>query len=94
MKVVEIYSKKDLDVLTCQGKVVSKVMCDFFKKFPLEYRENYDKNLDTLEIWKVDEMHNGPDSGEYYELLNTMLLRDFGSEESYPVVSRFLGKGL
>ena len=79
MKVVEVYTKEDLDKLTCQGKVVSKTMDNFFKRFPLEYRENYDKNLRQLEIWKVDEAHCGSTSGEYFEELNTMILRNFNS---------------
>lgn len=96
MKVVEVYTKKDLDKLTCQGKIVSKVMDDFFEKFPSEYRKNYDKNLRCLEIWKIDEMHNDSDTGEYYELLNTMLLRDFGSfvHELMHVASRDNETGL
>ena len=31
MKVLDVYSKKDLDRLTVKGKVVSKIMDDFFK---------------------------------------------------------------
>lgn len=74
MKVLNIYGKKDLDVLTCRGQVISKVMDDFFRKFPLEYRKNYDKNLETLEIWKVDEEANDI-LGCYSELNNLMLIR-------------------
>ena len=96
MKVVEVYTKKDLDKLTCQGEIVSKVMNDFFKKFPSEYRENYDKNLSCLEIWKVDETHCGSTSGEYFELLNTMVLRNFNSfvHELMHVASRDNQTGL
>jgi len=79
MKVVEIYSKKDLDILTCQGKVVSKVMDYFFSMFPSEYRGNYDRNLRGLEIWKVDEAQAGSVNGEYFESFNIMILRGFDS---------------
>lgn len=79
MKVVEVYTKKDLDMLTCRGKVVSKVMNDFFANFPCEYRENYDRNLEKLEIWRMDEMHEGSTSGEYYESMNIILIRNLGS---------------
>jgi len=96
MKVVEVYTKKDLDVLTCRGKVVSKIMDDFFSMFPREYRENYDKNLNKLEIWKMDEMHEGNTSGEYYEPINVMLIRNLGSiiHELMHVASRNHKTGL
>ena len=46
MKVLDVYSKKDLDRLTVKGKVVSKIMDDFFKNYPESYRENYDIKFD------------------------------------------------
>lgn len=79
MKVLDIYSKKDLDILTCQGKVVSKVMDDFFSKFPKEYALNYYKNLEKLEIWRVDEVQEGAVSGEYFEQFNIMIVRSLDS---------------
>jgi len=78
MKVLNIYGKKDLDVLTCRGKIISRVMDDFFKQFPEAYRENYDKNLATLEIWKVDEEASDIYGG-YSELQNLMIIRKFSS---------------
>lgn len=96
MKVVEVYTKKDLGMLTCRGKTVSKVMDDFFANFPREYRENYDKNLNKLEIWRMDEMHEGSSSGEYYELMNILLIRNLGSiiHELMHVASRDFKTGL
>lgn len=79
MKVLNIYSKKDLDILTCRGQVISKVMDDFFKMFPLEYRENYDKNLETLEIYRVDEMMEIDDFASYVPELNALM---FSMEDS------------
>ena len=79
MKVLDIYSKKDLDRLTVKGKQVSKIMDDFFKQFPKSYRENYDKNLETLEIWKVDEHYSGINGGEYSDVYNILLFRRYYS---------------
>lgn len=79
MKVVEVYTKKDLDILTCEGKVVSKVMNDFFSKLPRQFRENYDKNLMNAEIWKVDEAYDNTTSGEYFEIFNIIILKNFNS---------------
>lgn len=79
MKVLNIYSKKDLDILTCNGVIVSKTMDNFFKKFPKTYRENYDKNLGSIEIWKVDEHYDGLTAGEYFEKHNVLLLTSFSS---------------
>lgn len=78
MKVLNIYSKKDLDVLTYNGDAISKIMDDFFSKFPVSYRENYDKNLESLEIWKVDEEANDIFGG-YSEVNNIVLIRKFSS---------------
>ena len=75
MKVLEVYSKKDLDKLTVKGKKVSKIMDDFFKNYPKSYRENYDKNLETAEILKVDEHYTGKHDGEYSDYCNVLLFR-------------------
>ena len=49
MKVLDIYGKKDLWLITYNGKDIRKLMDKFFLKFPSEYRNNYDRNLETLE---------------------------------------------
>ena len=79
MKVLDVYSKKDLDRLTVKGKVVSKIMDDFFKNYPESYRENYDKNLNSVEIFRVDEHYNGNSGGEYSDYCNVLLFRRFYS---------------
>lgn len=79
MKVLEVYSKKDLDRLTVKGKVVSKIMDDFFKNYPRKYRENYDKNLDSVEILRVDEHYNGNSGGEYSDFCNVLLFKRYYS---------------
>lgn len=79
MKVLEVYGKKDLDRITIKGKVVSKIMDDFFKRYPASYRENYDKNLENVEILRVDEHYNGNSSGEYSDYCNVLLFRRFYS---------------
>lgn len=79
MKVLEVYSKKDLDKLTVKGKKVSKIMDDFFKNYPKSYRDNYDKNLETVEILKVDEHYTGKHGGEYSDYCNVLLFRKYYS---------------
>lgn len=79
MKVLNIYGKKDLEVLTCNGIVINKIMANFFKKFPKSYRENYDKNLESIEIWSLDEHHDGLTAGEYFEEYNILLIQRLSS---------------
>lgn len=79
MKVLEVYSKKDLDKITVKGKIVSKIMDDFFKNYPKSYRDNYDKNLETVEILKVDEHYTGKHGGEYSDYCNVLLFRKYYS---------------
>lgn len=77
MKVLDIYSKKDLYLITYNGKDIKKLMNEFFLKFPNEYRKNYDENLKTLEIHRVDEMFEVNDSAEYYPIGNVMMFKSF-----------------
>lgn len=79
MKVLDIYSKKDLDILTCNGVVVSKIMDDFFEGFPKSYRKNYDSNLKSLEIWRVDEHYDGLIAGEYHNRPNVLIMNNMNS---------------
>lgn len=79
MKVLEVYSKKDLNMLTVKGKTVSKIMNDFFKNYPSEYRKNYDKNLETVQILKVDEFYTGAYGGEYSDFCNVLYFKKYYS---------------
>ena len=72
MKVLEVYDKNS--DLKYRNVSVFKRMDDFFKKYPSEYGENYYRNLETLKIFKVDEVHDGAD-GEYFANDNTLLYR-------------------
>ena len=65
MKVLDVYSKKDLDILTCHGRKISEIMESFFSKFPKSYRVNYDRNLSNLMIWKVDEDYDDVETSQY-----------------------------
>lgn len=76
MKVLDVYSKKDLDSITYKGNKISFIMDDFFKRFPLSYRENYDKNLETLEIQRVDSMVDDLDNASYFPSLNLLLFKE------------------
>jgi len=76
VKIVGVYGKKDLDRIMVNGKCVSKIMDDFFKMFPSYYRHNYDKNLKTLKIFKVDESYSNS-IGEYSDIHNVIIIQKF-----------------
>lgn len=78
MKVLDIYSKKDLDMLTCDGRLIREIMDSHFMKFPDSYRENYDKNISGLEIWRVDETPD-KDAGIYLPKSNLLLFKKFSA---------------
>jgi len=74
MKVLDVYSKKDLGLIKFNGVDVITMMDDrFFSKFPSSYRENYDKNMGSLEIYRVDEMMDIDDFASYIPELNVLL---------------------
>lgn len=75
MKVLGVYSKKDLDLLKYKKKSISLIMNDFFKRFPKSYRRNYDINLETLEIQRVDSMYDDLDDASYMPSLNVLLFK-------------------
>lgn len=56
MKVLDVYYERDLDLISCYGKPIREMMDDFFSRFPAAYRENYDKNIETIQMYRVDEM--------------------------------------
>ena len=78
MKVLDVYSKKDLDKLTIKGKSVNSIMEDFWLNFPLYYRRNYDKNLESLELLRVDE-HYEDAVGEYSDIHNLIIFRKYSA---------------
>lgn len=79
MKVLDVYTKKDLDLITCGGKKLCVLMDEFFNRFPNEYRKNYDRNLETLEIQRVDEMPDDCDSAEYLPDANILLFKSYAA---------------
>lgn len=79
MKVLDVYNKDDLDLITYNGIEISTMMEGFFSKFPLSYRRNYDRNLETLEIHRVDEMPSEFDSAQYYPNSNILLFKSFAA---------------
>lgn len=74
MQIIEIYDKNS--DLRCHRKNIFKTMDIFMKRFPLEYRRLYDKNLDTLEIFKVDEIDRMTSNGVYDNKDNIILFTD------------------
>ena len=56
MKVIEIYDKNS--IILDHGKNVFKTMDYYLRKFPESYRKCYDKNLETLELLKVDRLND------------------------------------
>ena len=79
MKVLDVYSKEDLDLFTDKGQSVESMMNNFFLNFPSSYRKNYDKNIETLEIYRVDEMIDQNDSAEYIPVSNVLMFKSFAA---------------
>jgi hypothetical protein len=79
MKVLDVYSKEDLDLITFDGQSVESMMNNFFSDFPSSYRENYDKNIETLEIYRVDEMIDPNDNAEYLPVSNVLMFKSFAA---------------
>lgn len=77
MKVLDIYTKDNFNLITCGGIEICKMMDKFFLRFPASYRKNYDKNLETLEVQRVDEMPDKHDRADYYPKSNTILFKSF-----------------
>ena len=71
MKVIEIYNKNS-NILD-HGKNIFKTMDKYMNKFPSEYRECYDKNLETLEILKVDRLDDRSEAGVYNPEVNNIV---------------------
>ncbi len=63
MKVIEIYDKNS--IILDHGKNVFKTMDYYLRKFPESYRKCYDKNLETLELLKVDRLNDASLNGLY-----------------------------
>ena len=64
MQIIRIYDGK-CD-LRWQNKNVFRTTERFLKKYPEEYKRLYDKNLQTLTLWRCDELLNKSLDGEYY----------------------------
>lgn len=66
MKVLQINDSDEFQKLQLKDKrYVYQVMDDFFKKYPKEYRRNYDCNLSETSLLLVDEL-GGQVRAEYY----------------------------
>lgn len=82
MKVLQIYQGRE-QFLTLKSS--DKSIFDMFEKymmrrFPLEYMENYYKNLKTLKIFEVDQLLGlSLETGEYSVRNNTMYFSDVDS---------------
>ena len=79
MKVLDVYEKKDLDLISFNGVEICKLVDEFFFRFPSLYRQNYDRNLESLEIHMVDEMPDDFDSAQYYPSSNVLLFKSFAA---------------
>jgi len=78
MKIIDVYDKNSGKILTCNGISVFEMIDDYFANLPVEYRKNYDENLKTVEIFRVDgfSMDN---SGEYDYENNRISFCNFSS---------------
>lgn len=66
MKVLQINDSDEFQKLQLRDKrYIYQVMDDFFKKYPKEYRRNYDRNLSETSLLLVDEL-GGQVRAEYY----------------------------
>ena len=74
MKVLGIYDKRELDKIKVNGRTITEIMENFFRMFPVSYRENYDNNIKTLELWRIDEHYEGC-LGEYSDTHNLIMYR-------------------
>lgn len=79
MKVLDVYNKNDLDLITFDGKGILTIMDGFFSKFPSNYRNNFDRNLEKLEVFRVDEMPDVFDSASFCPASNILLFKSFAA---------------
>lgn len=76
MRVLEIYEKDEFKKLQLvDGRCVHKVMDDFFKKYPKEYRFNYDCNLEKTKLFLIDGLA-GSVRAEYYPDVDKIMYTD------------------
>ena len=71
MQILEIYDKNSN--LRCHGKNIFRTMDNFLGKYPLEYRILYDKNIETLQIFKCDTFDRKISNG-YYDADDNIIL--------------------
>ena len=63
MKAADVYdSRSDL---RCYGKNIFQTTTNYLKRFPSEYSNCLKHNLETLELFKVDKINDGLETGRY-----------------------------
>ena len=70
MKVIEIYDRNS-NILD-NRKNIFKTLDKYMEKFPSSYRKCYDENVRSLELFKVDRIGDGAQSGIYNPEDNTI----------------------
>ena len=76
MKVIEIYDKNSN--IMDHGKNIFKTTSEYLKRYPQEYSKCYYKNLETLELIKVDRLDDKSKAGVYNPEANNILFsREF-----------------
>ena len=78
MKILDVYDKNSFKDLTCGGYLIFELIDNYFSLLPEEYRKNYDTNLKTVEIFRVDDMIFDT-SGEYDTDNNQIKFTNFKS---------------
>ena len=78
MKILDVYDKNSFKDLTCGGNLIYEMIDNYFSMYPVEYRKNYDTNLKTVEILRVDDMLLD-NSGEYDADNNRVKFTNFKS---------------
>lgn len=94
MQILEIYDKNSN--LRCHGKNIFRTMDNFLGKYPLEYRRLYDKNIETLQIFKCDTFDRKISNG-YYDASDNIILYTDGislGHELFHLASNDIDKGI
>jgi len=77
MKILDVYDKNS--DLKFNGRNVFDVMNKFFLRFPKGLSDNYYRKLDTVKIFRVDELYEKDYVGKYDELGNCVFFSNFDS---------------
>lgn len=76
MRVLDVYEGNKEGII-CDGVDVFYKMDTFFDRYPYSYRENYDKNIRDLMIYRVDENYSLSEGGNYFAPDNIITFNEY-----------------